>query len=293
MQGVVLTVDVEEWFQTSGLNVPIEDWSRYESRVWQSTEKILAWVDAHHIRVTWFVLGSIAERYPELVRTIAKGGHEIASHGMRHQMVNRLSQDQFRMDVRESRQLLEDISGQQVVAYRAPSWSIGEGRFAALRILEEEGYRVDSSVQPFATPLSGVRGAPVGPYHPKVEGQALDLLEVPPSVLPVGGAKLGITIPCAGGFYMRALPYPIFRACLRGVTQKRAGVVYVHPWEFDFAQPRLSVPLPVRFVQYLNLRQTESKFLRLLRDNTFITLQQLVEQSRYPVISLGKDASLW
>ena len=286
MQSIVLTIDVEEWYQTSGLNVPIQEWTRYESRVRRFTESILLWLEAKDIHATFFVLGCVAQEHPGLVADIVAGGHEVASHGMWHRLVNRMEPNDFRADVREAKQVLEDLAGQSVIAFRAPSWSIGVAEMEALITLEEEGYRIDSSVQPFATPLSGVYGAPVTPYYPVVRGRRLQLLECPPSVYKWGG----LTIPCAGGFYLRALPYWFLRACLRKVSERHPAVVYVHPWEFDPSQPRFPVSLPVRIAQYTGIHTTERKFLTLLNDFSFVSFRELAVGD-YPAIAVGRELS--
>ena len=171
--------------------------------------------------------------------------------------------------------------------FRAPSWSISVDTLWALEVLEEEGYIGDSSVQPFATPLSGIKGAPVGPYHPIVEGRQLKLIEFPPTVLELGKLR----VPFSGGFYLRAVPGFIFNQALRQVNKKRAGMVYVHPWELDINQPRMKVSPLIWLSHYLNLNSTEKKLGKLLDRFAFVPLGDLIKDGDYPAMSVQQCQS--
>lgn len=248
------------------------------------TNIILELLAEHHLRATFFVLGCVATMHPGLVRKIVQAGHEVASHGSWHRMVTQQTRKEFQTDVRESKILLEDISGKEVNLFRAPSWSISAETLWALEVLEEEGYIGDSSVQPFATPLSGIKGAPVVPYHPVIGGRPLRLVEFPPTVLELGNVR----VPFSGGFYLRAMPRVFFNLAMRLVNRKQAGMVYVHPWELDSKQPRLKVSPLIQLSHYLNINSTEKKIERLLRQFDFVTLGDLIKDGDYPALPVIK-----
>ncbi|HEU4962871.1 MAG TPA: DUF3473 domain-containing protein, partial [Bacilli bacterium] len=189
-------------------------------------------------------------------------------------------------DIRESKRLLEDISGQKVQMFRAPSWSITPDRYEVLRILTEEGFTVDSSLQPFATPLSGIAGSPIAPFHPQLSADEppLDLVEFPPTVW----QKAGVTMPFSGGFYLRAVPYPLVRWALKQVNREREGMVYLHPWELDANQPRVQASPLIRLAQYYRLRSTKPKVERLLQEFTFVPLGEILEGRTFPATLLTK-----
>ncbi|MCZ8512622.1 DUF3473 domain-containing protein [Paenibacillus filicis] len=280
-----LTVDVEDWYMTSDFDIPHQEWHRFEDRVAGSTRMLLELFEKYEVKGTFFILGCVASRHPELVAEIAGRGHEIASHGYWHRMLTRLSEEEFREDLRLSKRLLEEISGSPVTMFRAPSWSIAKDRFHYLRIMEEEGFHCDSSLQPFRTPLSGVDGAPLEPFMPVVNGRKLELLEFPPTVLQMKGIRM----PFSGGFYLRVLPYPFIRQALRSVNRTRPGMIYIHPWEVDPDQPRLPGSPLVRLSHYYRLRSTLGKLERLLQDFEFVPLGKLLEPSKdsYPAVALG------
>jgi polysaccharide deacetylase family protein (PEP-CTERM system associated) len=256
------TVDVEEYFQVSALEpyVPRASWNGLESRVRESTGQILQLLAEKGAHGTFFVLGWIAKRYPELVREIAAGGHEVASHGWGHRQVTRLTPEQFRESVRFSRSELEDIAGAPVLGYRAPSFSIVEGREWALDILVEEGYRYDSSLFPVQRSGYGYASGGRDPYW--LERPAGRLAEIPPATLTVAGKNL----PAGGGAYFRLLPMALTRAALRSAERRgEPGTFYIHPWELDPGQPRFDVTRATRVRHYGRLGATLRR-LRLLAD---------------------------
>jgi len=277
-----LTIDVEDWFQTHDFNFNIADWGMYESRVENSIDGILNLLDKYNVKSTFFILGCIAQKSPQVVKKIADKGHEIASHGGWHKKVFGLTKSEFREDIIFSKKMLEDITGTKVQLYRAPSWSISSDTMWALEILEEEGFICDSSIQPFKTPLSGIKGAPVTPFHPIINGRKLNLIEFPPTVLRVGK----FTLPFSGGFYLRCSPFIITEKALRTVNRKRQGMIYIHPWETDTQQPRLKVPFHIQTLHYLNLNTTLKKSERLLQNFEFVTLGELIKDKKYPSINL-------
>lgn len=263
------TVDVEEYFQVLALEpwVAYETWSRRESRVAASTERLLDLLAEHSAVGTFFVLGWIAERHPELVRRIAEAGHEVASHGWRHRRVPLLTPAQFRHSVRDSKRVLEDLLGEPVLGYRAPNFSIVPDVAWALEILVEEGYGYDSSIFPVRRSGSGWPRAPRDPYS--LDTPAGRLLEFPPATI----QRLGRILPAGGGAYLRLLPYALVRDGLRDAESRgRGGTFYVHPWELDPDQPRLPVDLRTRVRHYGGLRRTEPRLRRLLREFDFETM---------------------
>ena len=277
-----LTIDVEDWYQTQDFNIPVADWPLYEDRIIKSMDKILELLTKYQVQATFFVLGCVAARHPELVKQIKNRGHEIGSHGYWHKMVNEQTKEEFRRNVVQSKEILVKITGESVKLYRAPSWSISLDSLWALEILEEEGFVCDSSIQPYKTPLSGIRGAPIVPFHPAAGGSSLKLIEFPPTVLSLAGFKM----PFAGGLYLRTLPYRILSEAMRRVNKTRAAMIYLHPWETDIEQPRICRPKHIEFIHYYNLETTLRKLERLLNDYKFVPLGELIRDEEYPVLSI-------
>jgi polysaccharide deacetylase family protein (PEP-CTERM system associated) len=263
------TVDVEEYFQVSALEPVVrrEDWTSYESRVVPSTMRLLEILERHRAVGTFFVLGWVAERHPDLVWSIAAAGHEVASHGWDHKRVTHCTPEEFRESVRSSKRLLEDLIGDAVLGFRAPSFSIVPGREWALDVLVEEGYAYDSSLFPVRRNGYGYPGASRDPH--RLERPGGTLMEFPPCTLRLGPFQL----PAGGGAYFRLLPYGLVargldRAAGRGVP----GTFYLHPWELDPDQPRLAVSRTTRIRHYGGLRRTGVRLERLLRDYRFQSL---------------------
>jgi polysaccharide deacetylase family protein (PEP-CTERM system associated) len=260
----VMSVDVEDYFQVGAFEhtIPREHWERWPCRVEANVERILLLFERHDIRATFFTLGWIAERYPGVVRIIVDAGHELASHGYGHQRAAALSRQEFRQDVVRAKHLLEDLGGNAVAGYRAPSFSIGHGNLWALDILAEAGHRYSSSIYPIAHDHYGMPGAPRFPYRPE---HCPALLEVPPTTVDWRGR----TLPAAGGGYFRLLPYAASRWLIGQVNgrDRRPAMFYFHPWEVDPGQPRVAgAPLKSRFRHYVNLGCMEGKLDRLCRD---------------------------
>ena len=263
------TVDVEEYFQVSALEgvVARSQWNTLESRVEGSVHRILDLLAQYEARGTFFVVGWVANRHPEIVRSIAQAGHEIGSHTWDHVRVTRQTPAQFRRSVRRSKQLLEDITGNVVVGFRAPSFSIVPGREWALDILLEEGYRYDSSLFPVRRPGYGF---PNGRRDPHVLSRPAGfLLEFPPSTV----RWLGVNLPAAGGAYFRCLPYALVRSALKDCERRdRPGTFYIHPWELDPGQPRFQTGRLTRLRHYTGLARTEERLHRLLSEFRFTTI---------------------
>jgi polysaccharide deacetylase family protein (PEP-CTERM system associated) len=278
------TVDVEEHFQVSALApyVPRDTWETLESRVEANNGRILALLDRFGAKGTFFVLGWVAERHPALVRAIAAGGHEVASHGWDHRRVTALTPDEFRDQARRSKQLLEGLAGAPVLGYRAPSYSITRGYEWALDILLEEGYQYDSSLFPIYRPGYGYPSGGRDPYWiPRSAGQ---LGEVPPATRRLAGVNL----PAAGGAYFRHFPYSFVAGALRAAARRGTpGTFFIHPWELDPEQPRFSVPPHTRLRHYGGLSRAVGRLERLLAEFRFTSVRTTMEQDRIPGRRIG------
>lgn len=258
-----MTVDVEDYFQVSAFEPYLsrEHWPSQACRVEANTDRILELFDTHQVRGTFFTLGWIAERYPELVRRIVQNGHELASHGWEHIRVSVQTPQEFREDVTRTRKLLEDISGQSVKGYRAASYSLGANESWAWNELAEAGYRYSSSIVPIRHDHYGI------PDAPRFAFQAINgkLLEVPITTVALAGRNLN----CGGGGWFRLFPYAFSRWALNRVNQREGqpGIFYFHPWEIDPEQPRPEgLGIKTRFRHYLNLHRTYGRLERLLTD---------------------------
>jgi len=269
-----MTVDVEDYFHVSVFDgvLPRASWDSMESRVVANTERLLDLFDEHAVRGTFFVLGWVAERFPDLVRSIAARGHELASHGYAHRLVYEQTPDVFRDDVRRAKALIEDISGRRVKGYRAPSFSVTERSLWALDVLLEEGHRYDASIFPIRHDRYGIPDAPRWPHAmPRGGGE---LFEVPGSTVRLGGTN----VPVAGGGYFRILPYAWTRWGIARLNQVEGqpAIFYLHPWEIDPQQPRLRASALGRFRHYRNLHLTERRLRALMSDFAFGPLDRVL-----------------
>jgi polysaccharide deacetylase family protein (PEP-CTERM system associated) len=270
-----MTVDVEDYFHVSAFDnvVSRAGWDAYDSRVTRNTERLLEIFDAAHVRSTFFVLGWVAERFPSLIRRIADLGHEVASHGYHHQLLYMLTPDQFREDIRASKAAIENASGQPVLGFRAPSYSVIESSLWAIDLLIEEGFDYDASIFPIHHDRYGIPESPRHPYLLKRSSGSL--LEVPGSTIRLGGVNL----PIAGGGYFRQLPYAWTRWGIDRVNrvEKQPVVFYTHPWEIDPEQPRLNVGAATRVRHYRGLERTSSRLVRLLQDFRFDSISSALK----------------
>lgn len=261
-----MSVDVEDYFQVSGFEdiVPREAWPMYESRVCRNTDLVLQMFADAGIHATFFVLGWVGERFPDLVRRIAGEGHEVASHSHEHRLVYRLSRDEFRQDLRRARGVLEDAIGCRVVGYRAPSYSVTNDSLWALDVLIEEGYAYDASIYPVRHDRYGIS---TWPRHlTRVTRPAGAIWEFPGATVRLGGANL----PIGGGGYFRLLPYQWTRFGFRRVNAERhPAMFYIHPWELDPSQPRLAGSTLSRFRHYRNLSVTAGRLKSLVSEFRF------------------------
>jgi polysaccharide deacetylase family protein (PEP-CTERM system associated) len=268
----LFTVDVEEYFHVSAFDgaVARAAWCDLPSRVARNVDLLLDLLARHETSATFFVLGWIAERHPEVVRRIADCGHEIASHGWWHRRVMTLAPAEFRADVRSARAILEEVSGQRVTGYRAPSFSIVPGTEWAFDILLEEGYEYDSSLFPIRRPDYGYPAAAPCPHA--IRRASGSLLELPLATVAWGGVRL----PAAGGGYLRHFPYALTRQAFRQHDRRgEAGTFYIHPWEVDAEQPRVAAPWWTRVRHYRGLHETLPRLERLLSEFRFTSVARM------------------
>jgi len=257
-----MTIDVEDYFQVSAFAPYIArtDWDSRECRVERNIHTILEMLSAHHTHATFFTLGWIAERYPQLVRQIVDNGHELASHGYGHQRASEQSPEAFFNDIDSAKKLLEDLSGQRILGYRAPSFSIGKGNLWAYDTLQEAGYVYSSSIYPIAHDHYGMPDSPRFAYEVRP-----GLTEIPITTVRLFERNF----PSSGGGYFRLLPYPVSRWLFQRVNTRdqQPGMFYFHPWEIDPEQPRITgINRKAQFRHYVNIGQTQARLDRLLTD---------------------------
>jgi polysaccharide deacetylase family protein (PEP-CTERM system associated) len=259
-----MSVDVEDYFQVSAFapHIRREDWDSLPCRVERNVDVILGLLDEADARATFFTLGWIAERYPQVVRRIVDNGHELASHGYGHQRASDLTPEQFREDITRAKRILEDLGGVAVRGYRAPSFSINRNNWWAVEELQNAGYVYSSSIYPVKHDHYGMPDAPRFPHRPHGEH---GILELPPTTLPLMGRNL----PAAGGGWFRLLPYSVSRWMLQrvNVEDRAPCMFYFHPWEIDAEQPRPGgLSAKTRFRHYVNLQRMPGRLRRLLTD---------------------------
>lgn len=262
-----MTIDVEDYFQVSAFAdvVPAEAWPTLESRVCRNTDRLLEILAAANVTATFFVLGWVAERFPDLVRRIHSAGHELASHSYDHGLVYDKTPETFATDLRRARQAIGEATGVTVRGYRAPSYSVVDRSLWALDVLVDGGYDYDSSIYPIRHDRYGI---PTWPRHiHRVDRAGGSLWELPGSTV----RHFGTNLPMGGGGYFRLLPYRWTSMGIRRLNEVegRPAIFYLHPWEIDPEQPRLDVSALSRFRHYRNLGQTESRLRRLLEEFSF------------------------
>ena len=272
-----LTVDVEDYFHVSAFSSSIDrdSWDSLESRVVKNTQALLALFEQHDVRATFFVLGWVAERYPELVRELAANGHEIACHGFSHRLVYEQSREQFEEETRRSKHLLEDITGDAVLGYRAASYSIVRESLWALDTLVDLGFVYDSSIFPVHHDRYGIPNAERIPHRMSTPNKR-SIVE-----WPLATARfLGYRLPVAGGGYFRLLPYGLSRWGLASINrrERQPFIFYLHPWEIDPGQPRVPSSLLSRFRHYTNLGKCEDRLRHLLGEFDFGTARDCLAQ---------------
>jgi polysaccharide deacetylase family protein (PEP-CTERM system associated) len=270
------SVDLEDWFHVLNLTsvVPQHSWDEQESRVEKNVRKLLDLLEINSTRATFFVLGWVAEKHPQLIRDVAEAGHEIASHGMLHQLIYKMTPDEFRTEMIESKSLIEDVVGKEVIGFRASNFSITRGSLWALDILAEVGFKYDTSIFPFRRRRYGIADSPKRP-HVRRLSNGMSIIEIPPSVVQVAGRVL----PVAGGGYFRLLPYAVTQWAVRKIEkERRPFCFYLHPWELDPDQPKVRGLNPVsKFLHYQNLKRTEPRLIQMLSDFEFNTYAEIAD----------------
>jgi len=274
-----LTIDVEDWYHPELVRQHVPSEQRLP-QVEQSTRALLDLLCDHACKATFFLVGEVVKRHPQLVEAILAEGHELGCHGMSHQPLWLLTPDQFRSELEEFSSVLSEVAaGVHVIGFRAPTFSLDNRTRWALPILADFGYHYDSSIFPSRTPLYGVTGCPLSPYRPSVEDVTVadergPVVEFPMSVWTWAGLRL----PVGGGFYLRALPLAFVRACLRQINQQRPFAIYVHPWEAYVDTPRVRLPLLSRWVTYYNIGATRRKLETLLGSFSFAPMKVVLEE---------------
>lgn len=266
-----LSIDLEDWFCVHNLSSVIkkEDWDKCEYRVEKNSSKILDLLDKYNTKATFFVLGWIAEKSPQLIKEIENRGHEIASHGYYHTLITSLTPEEFESDLKRGVEAIKKTGvTQEILGFRAPSFTIVDKTKWALEILEKNNFKYDSSVFPVSFhPDYGIGDVPLSPY--KI---TKGILEFPMSVALFFWKK----IPFGGGGYFRLFPYFITKYLFGKVNREgRPVIFYLHPWEIDPGQPKMKLPMLKKFRHYNNLNKTEKRFDRLLNDFQFTTLKNL------------------
>ncbi|HUB00957.1 MAG TPA: XrtA system polysaccharide deacetylase [Terracidiphilus sp.] len=278
----VFTIDVEDWFHILGVAGAPDPtvWDTLPTRVESNFRTLLGLLTACNIKATCFTLGWVARRFPKLIREAAELGHDIASHGYGHRLIQGLSRAQFREDIHMAKAAIEDAIGHPVLGYRAPGFSITRDTPWAHDELIREGYSYDSSVFPAS---HGHGGIPEAPRHPHViRSDAGTLIEFPVSVI---DTLLGPQC-CFGGGYLRLFPLRLILAMAERVRRDGRGVVwYIHPREIDTSHPRLQMSLKRRFMSYVNLRSTTRKLKVILLNSDFVTFRDLVTGASEPGIT--------
>jgi len=282
-----LTIDVEDYFQVSAFAPYIrrEEWNERECRVERNVGRILEMLAEHDTRATFFTLGWIAERYPQLVRDIVAQGHELASHGYGHERASDLTEAAFRSDVTHAKKLLEDIAGVRIKGYRAPSFSIGTGNLWAFDVLADTGHQYSSSIYPIKHDHYGMPDSPRFAYR-----VGTGLLEIPITTLRVRGNNL----PSSGGGYFRLLPYAVSRWLIQRVNRQdqESAIFYFHPWELDAEQPRIpGIDSKTRFRHYVNIPRMERRLKSLLTDFRWGRMDDIfLDRGATPLATAGRSA---
>lgn len=272
----ILTVDVEDYFHVAALanSIPVDRWEEQNSRVERNTHRLLDLFDEKGVKATHFVLGWVADRYPELIKEIANRGHEVACHGYSHQLIYNQDVDTFRTETLKSKDILENITGLKVRGYRAASYSITKKSFWALDILAEAGFEYDSSIFPVRHDNYGVPGFPTEP-HVLTTPNGSHLVEFPLTTFKF----LSMSIPVAGGGYFRLYPYALSKFFYKKINQGgKQFIFYLHPWEVDPEQPRVKASWFSEFRHYNNLDKCESRLEKLISEFSFSTMQEVLDK---------------
>jgi len=264
-----LTIDFEDWYQ--GIEIPYADWGNYEDRIEAAGDKLLQILDEGNAKATFFMLGYVAEKHPQIVKRIEAGGHEIGTHGFSHSLIYKQEPQVFKAELTRAISFLEDLTGKKVLGHRAPFFSITKDSLWALDILGELGIRYDSSIFPVLNYRYGIADAPRFPY--KIKRENFEFVEFPISTLKLPG----FTMPISGGAYFRIYPYQLTKQAIKSVNRSGEPVTfYLHPWELDPEHPRINVPRRIALTHYFNLGATERRLRKLLRDFKMAPMKEVL-----------------
>jgi polysaccharide deacetylase family protein (PEP-CTERM system associated) len=271
-----LTVDVEDYFHVAALAESIDrsSWGTIPTRVRKNTDVLLETFDSASVSATFFVLGWVAEKHPEIVRAISSQGHEVACHGYSHELVYKQSRKVFRDETRKAKTILEDLTGEAVMGYRAASYSITNRSLWAIDELVAAGFEYDSSIVPVRHDYYGIVGADPFPYRVSSDDGS-SMIEFPPSTI----SLLGKRIPIGGGGYFRIFPYWFSKWGMQRINRKdeMPFSFYIHPWEVDPNQPKVEASSKSSFRHYTNLDRCHDRLLMLLQDFRFTTMRQVLD----------------
>jgi len=277
-----MSVDVEDYFMVEAFSDSVSPatWSNWPSRVVENTKRTLDLFDEYNVKATFFFVGWVADRFPELVRDVHKRKHELACHGYWHRTVYSMTPDEFRHDTRAAVRAIEDAAGVKVEGYRAPSWSITKASLWAVEILADQGFTYDSSIYPIHHDLYGVPGAHRFPYELTCKS-GIKLREYPPATI----RMLGQNLPGAGGGYLRIFPRAYTNFVFRKFEKEYGErvVVYFHPWELDPEQPRIPGTVKSHLRHYTNLSKMEGHLRHLLETHSFVPICVAATEPRLPV----------
>ena len=268
----MMSVDLEDYF----CDLPFEKWSQYESRVLKTTNKILNLFEKNKVKATFFTLGYIGEKFPDLIKEIDSRGHEIASHSYAHLDIRKVTREKFEDDLKKSVEILEKITGKKILGFRAPYFSIDKKSFWAMEILSKY-FKYDSSIFPVKTPLYGIKNAPRNMYKPNlinpiITDAKINLIEIPMATdrIPIIG-----NIPIAGGFYLRFLPYFYMKYGLKKINKnKKSFIFYIYPKDLDSEMPKIG---EYTWHHYHNLKNSTKKFEKILNDFEFTTIKEYLK----------------
>lgn len=270
-----MSIDVEDYFQVSAFknNIPISQWDSIPCRVEKNMDVVMEVLNKNNVKATFFTLGWMAKRYPQMVRTLVADGHELASHGYGHQMLTDMNPQEFERDIKLAKSILEDVSGVAVQGYRAPSFSITTKTLWAHEILASAGYTYSSSVYPIQHDLYGIPNAPRFAYQ-----ATSTLIEIPATSVRIGNKNF----PASGGGFFRLFPLRLSKSIIAKVNRddQKSAIFYCHPWEFDPDQPRVAnASLKSRFRHYVNLKTNRDKFDQLLKSFAWAPMRDVFEVS--------------
>lgn len=266
----IFTIDLEDYYHCNFKDETFKENLHVTPTIEKNTEKILNIFDKYNVKATFFVLGKVAELYPNIVKKIHNKGHEISSHGYAHKLIYTQTKEEFRNDIKKSKMIIENIIGEPVIGYRAPSWSIREDNKYALEIIEEEGFKYSSSIFPTQNFLYGIKNAPIYTNNPEIGNNRLKLIEIPPSTVKIVGKRIGFS----GGFYFRFFPLFIIKRYINKLNKlEQPAICYLHPWEIDSNTPKLNVPFIEQVIHQYGTKRCYRKLEKLLKSYKFTSIK--------------------